>query len=87
MLEKVDLVIETLTADTDNPVLDLNIDSDVSNDADDATAASSQDTLASHRHHSLKTSLCTRWNSMLTKFESVLDLLKPAGGLEKDWEE
>jgi len=78
MLEKVDLVIETLTADTDNPVLDLNIDSAVSNDADDATAASSQDALASHRHHSLKNSMCTRWNSMLTMFESVLDLLKPA---------
>ena len=41
VLEKVDLVIQTLTADTDNPVLDLNVDSDVSNDAD-ATAAGSQ---------------------------------------------
>ena len=74
MLDRVALVMENLSADTDNPIT-VN-DSDV-DDEEDAAAAHSPER-SSHKHHTLKTSMCTRWNSTLTMIESVLDLVKPA---------
>lgn len=75
MLERVALVMETLSADRDNPV--SMTESDTGDEAGFAAAHSQDQVPMSHRHHSLKTSLCARWNSTLTMIESVLDLQKP----------
>jgi hypothetical protein len=76
MLKRVSLVMETLTAHSSNPVPVF--DADTGDELEDVAAQNQDQVPASHRHHTLKTSVCTRWNSTLTMIESVLDLLKPA---------
>ena len=72
MLDRVDSVVQTLSIDSDKPVTDTH----AADNDDEAHSPQFQQGTSSHQHHSLKTSLCARWNSTLTMIESILDLRK-----------
>lgn len=72
MFEKIQEVIEILSCEDENPIVD-------EADVDDSGMTEASDDISAHRsgHQTLKNSVCTRWNSTLTMVESILDLFEP----------
>jgi hypothetical protein len=72
MFEKIQNVVKILSCDEANPVADEPDDSEV------GESATSCDPNAQHSgHQTLKITVVTRWNSILTMVESILDLYDP----------
>ena len=76
MFERIQKVLEIPSSDDENPVVEDNEGSDDSGTSR-ITATSGDLTAHQSGHQTLKTSVCTRWNSTLTMVESILDSYDP----------
>ena len=69
-------VLEILSSDDENPVVE---DSEESDDSGTSRMMATSGDLTAHQsgHQTLKNSVCTHWNSTLTMVESILDMYDP----------
>ena len=76
-MDKIEKMQEVLMADEDQPVVNPDevsgVDADVNGQGVSIVDLQSR----AHTHHTLKSSVPTRWNSSLDMVESVLDLWDP----------
>jgi len=79
MFERIQKVLEILSSDDENPVVEDNEGSDDSGTSRMTATSGDLTRLTAHQsgHQTLKNSVCTRWNSTLTMVESILDLYDP----------